>query len=132
MLGYVLWAIDRLARLSRTPAPGTASVTTAGSPPQAAQIMAVIPGGAGPAVTACPHPAGKLVLAPGSTIAMAMTMGYMLITMLWPAGTNRPAATSPGHWRTATVQFPALERGRDTRKPTRFAAWRMFPRLLSA
>ena len=47
MLGYVLGAIDRLAHLSRTPAPATASVTTARRPPQAAQIMAVIPGGAG-------------------------------------------------------------------------------------
>ena len=58
MLGYVLWAIDRLAHLSRTPAPATAY----------------------------PHPAGRPVLAPrlavGSTIAMAVTMGYMLITML--------------------------------------------------
>jgi hypothetical protein len=84
MLGYVRWAIDRLAHLSRTPAPATASVTTARRPPQAAQIMAVIPGGAGPAATAYPHPAGRPVLAPrlaaGSTIAMAM--GYMLITML--------------------------------------------------
>ncbi len=48
--------------------------------------MAVIPGGAGPAATAYPHPAGRPVLAPrlaaGSTIAMALTMGYMLITML--------------------------------------------------
>jgi len=32
MLGYVLWAIDRLAHLSRTPAPATASVTTARRP----------------------------------------------------------------------------------------------------
>ena len=44
--------------------------------------MAVIPGGAAPAATAYPHPAGRPVLAPGSTIAMAMAMGYMLITML--------------------------------------------------
>jgi len=48
--------------------------------------MAVIPGGAGPAATAYPHSAGRPVLAPrlaaGSTIAMALTMGYMLITML--------------------------------------------------
>jgi hypothetical protein len=86
MLGYVLWAVDRLAHLSRTPAPATASVTTARRPRQAVQIMAVIPGGAGPVATAYPHPAGRPVLAPrlaaGSTIAMAITMGYMLITML--------------------------------------------------
>jgi len=60
MLGYVLWAIDRLAHLSRTPAPAAA--------------------------TAHPHPAGSPVLAPrlaaGYKIAMAITMGYMLITML--------------------------------------------------
>jgi hypothetical protein len=86
MLGYVLWAIDRLARLSRIPTPATARVTTAHRPPQAAQIMPVIPAAAAPAATACPHAAGRPVLAPrlvaSSTIAMAITMGYMLITML--------------------------------------------------
>jgi hypothetical protein len=59
MLGYVLWAIDRLARLSRTPAPAAA---------------------------AYPHPVGSPVLAPrfaaSYKIAMAITMGFMLITML--------------------------------------------------
>ena len=48
--------------------------------------MPVIPGAAAPAATAYPHPAGRQVLAPrlaaSSTIAMAITMGYMLITML--------------------------------------------------
>ena len=85
MLGYVLWAIDRLAHLPRAPAPATA-MTTARRPPQAAQIMPVIPDAAAPAATAYPHPAGRPALAPrlaaGSTIAMAITMGYMLITML--------------------------------------------------
>jgi Domain of unknown function (DUF5134) len=70
MLGYVLWAIDQLARLSRTPAPATARVATPRRSPLAAY----------------PHPAGSTVLAPrlaaSSTIAMAITMGYMLITML--------------------------------------------------
>ena len=82
MLGYVLWAIDRLARLSRTPTPAAANVTTARRPLRAAQIMPVIPG----AAAGYPHPAGWPVLAPrlaaSATIAMAITMGYMLITML--------------------------------------------------
>jgi hypothetical protein len=85
MLGYVLWAIDRLARLSRIPAPATASVTTA-RPPQAAQMIAVIPGAVAPAAGPYPQAAGRPVLAPrlaaSSTIAMAIAMGYMLITML--------------------------------------------------
>jgi len=66
LLGYILWAIDRLARLSRT--------------------LPVIPGAAASAATAYPHTAGSPVLAPrlaaSATIAMALTMGYMLITML--------------------------------------------------
>ncbi len=86
LLGYVLWAIDRLAHLSRTPIPATASVTAVRRPPQAAQIMPVIAGAAAPAATAYPQPAGRPVLAPrlaaSSTMAMAITMGYMLITML--------------------------------------------------
>ena len=86
MLGYVLWAIDRLAHLSRSPAPATAGVPTAGSSSQAAPIMPVIPGGAAPAAITYPHPAGSAVLAPrlaaSYKIAMAITMGYMLITML--------------------------------------------------
>jgi hypothetical protein len=86
MLGYVLWAIDRLAHLSRTPAPATASVTTTRRPPQAAQIVPVVPDAAAPVATAYPHPAARPVLTPrlaaSSTIAMAITMGYMLITML--------------------------------------------------
>jgi Domain of unknown function (DUF5134) len=85
MLGYVLWAVDRLAHLSRTPALATARVTTARYSPQAAQIMPVTPGAAAPA-TAYTHSPGMPVLAPRLTasykIAMAITMGYMLITML--------------------------------------------------
>ena len=58
MLGYVLWAVDRLALLSRTPA----------------------------AAPVCAQPAGVPVLAPrlaaGYKITMAIAMGYMLITML--------------------------------------------------
>ena len=86
MLGYVLWAIDRLAHLSRTPAPATVGVPTAGSSAQAARIMPVIPGAAAAAATSHPFPAGSALLAPrfaaSYKIAMAITMGYMLITML--------------------------------------------------
>jgi hypothetical protein len=85
MLGYVLWAIDRIAHLSRTPAPATAPVTTARYSPQAAQIMPATPGATAPAA-AYPRPSGMPALAPrlaaGYKIAMAITMGYMLITML--------------------------------------------------
>jgi Domain of unknown function (DUF5134) len=85
LLGYVLWAIDRLAHLSRTPAPAAARVATVRRAPEAAQIVAVIPGAAAP-VAAYPHPAARQVLAPrlaaSYKIAMAITMGYMLITML--------------------------------------------------
>ena len=86
MLGYVLWAVDRLAYLSRTTAPATARTPAAGRSPQAAQIMPVVPGAATPAATVYPHSAGRPVLAPrlaaSATIAMAITMGYMLVTML--------------------------------------------------
>ena len=43
MLGYVLWAIDRLAHLSRTPAPATARVAAAGSSSRPAQIVPTVP-----------------------------------------------------------------------------------------
>jgi Domain of unknown function (DUF5134) len=84
MLGYVLWAIDRLAHLSRGPAPATARDTTARSSPGTAQIMpATRP--IAPAAT-YPRHAGMPSLAPrlaaSYKIAMAITMGYMLITML--------------------------------------------------
>jgi Domain of unknown function (DUF5134) len=86
MLGYVLWAIDRLAYLSRTPAPATARAPTMRHPLQAAQIMPAISGAAASAATARSHPPVSPVLAPrlaaSYKIAMAITMGYMLITML--------------------------------------------------
>ena len=63
MLGYVLWAIDRLARLSRATAPATA-MTTAGRPPQAAQIMPVIPGAPRPPPPPIPTPRAGPALAP--------------------------------------------------------------------
>jgi Domain of unknown function (DUF5134) len=66
MLGYVLWAVDRLASPSRNTAAATAY--------------------AEPATTAFAQPAGSPALAPrlaaGYKIAMAITMGYMLIMML--------------------------------------------------
>jgi Domain of unknown function (DUF5134) len=82
MLGYVLWAVDRLAYLSRTTAPAIASVTSAPRSPQANQLAPV-----GPAVAAAyPSPAGSPLLAPrlaaSYKIMMAITMGYMLIMML--------------------------------------------------
>lgn len=84
MLGYVLWAIDRLTHLARTPAPATAGAPTVGRLPQAAQIMPVLPAAA--AAAASPHTAASPLLAPrlaaSYKIAMAITMGYMLITML--------------------------------------------------
>jgi uncharacterized protein DUF5134 len=83
MLGYVLWAIDRFAHLSRTTAPAAARVTFVRGSPQAAQIA---PAGPSAAAAAYPHPAGSAVLAPrlaaSYKIVMAITMGYMLITML--------------------------------------------------
>jgi hypothetical protein len=80
MLGYVLWAVDRLAYLSRIPAPATARATSADRPSQAAQILPAAP------AAAFRHLADRPVLAPrlaaGYKIVMAITMGYMLITML--------------------------------------------------
>jgi Domain of unknown function (DUF5134) len=84
MLGYVMWAIDRLAHLSRTPPPATARLAAAGRSSQAAQIMSATPRTTAPASP--PHPLGMPALAPrlaaSYKIAMAITMGYMLITML--------------------------------------------------
>ena len=66
MLGYVLWAIDRLAYLSRTPAPATARATTARRPPRTAQIVPAIPGAAAPAATAHPTLRAARCSPPGS------------------------------------------------------------------
>jgi len=87
MLGYVLWAIDRLAVLSRTPAAATPHLA---GPPLAAltgPATAGILGPSGPGPTADPRrPPGGTALAPRLAacykIAMAITMGYMLILML--------------------------------------------------
>jgi len=58
MLGYVLWAVDRLALLSRTPAAAAVYSQAAGVPVLAPRLAA------------------------GYKITMAIAMGYMLITML--------------------------------------------------
>lgn len=58
MLAYVLWALDRLASPSRTTAAATAYAQPAGSPALAPRLAA------------------------SYKIAMAITMGYMLIMML--------------------------------------------------
>jgi hypothetical protein len=76
MLGYVLWAIDRLAVLSRATAAAMPRPAAAGTP-----------GPPIPGTTADPRrPPGRTALAPRLAacykIAMAITMGYMLILML--------------------------------------------------
>jgi hypothetical protein len=90
MLGYVLWAIDRLAVLSRAPAAATPRQAAAARPSLAALTVpaaAGILGPPGPGPTADPRrPPGRTALAPRLAacykIAMAITMGYMLILML--------------------------------------------------
>ena len=89
MLGYVLWAIDRLAALSRPMAAATAPGTGASWPSRPAVTVpaaASLPGEPAPASIAYGHRPGSPVLAPrgaaGYKIAMAITMGYMLVMML--------------------------------------------------
>ena len=75
MLGYVLWAVDRLAGLSRAMTVATATARGTG-----------VPGGPAAASTAYGHRTGRPALAPRAAacykIAMAITMGYMLVMML--------------------------------------------------
>lgn len=85
MLGYVLWAIDRLAGLSRAMAAATAQGAATGrlSPAAVTGPASVrVSAPAGPGATAYPSPALAPRLAACYKIAMAITMGYMLITML--------------------------------------------------
>jgi Domain of unknown function (DUF5134) len=90
MLGYVLWAIDRLAVLSRTQTAATPHLAAATRPPLAALTVpatAGILGPSSPGPTADPRrPPARTALAPRLAacykIAMAITMGYMLILML--------------------------------------------------
>ena len=90
MLGYVLWAIDRLAVLSRAPAAATPRQAAAARPSLAALT---VPATAGTLSSPIPgatadsrRPPGGTALAPRLAacykIAMAITMGYMLILML--------------------------------------------------
>ena len=90
MLGYVLWAIDRLAVLSRSAAAATPRPAAAARSPLATVPVAAATGILGPpapGTTTDPRrPPGPNALAPRLAacykIAMAITMGYMLITML--------------------------------------------------
>jgi hypothetical protein len=92
MLGYVLWAIDRLAVLSRAPAAATPRLAAATRSHLTALTVpatatAGILGSAAPGPAADPRrPPGPTALAPRLAtcykIAMAITMGYMLILML--------------------------------------------------
>jgi hypothetical protein len=87
MLGYVLWATDRLASLSRARVAATAREAAAVRPSRAAVTVpaaASIP--AASAAAAYPRPSGQPALAPRLAacykIAMAIAMGYMLVIML--------------------------------------------------
>ena len=90
MLGYVLWAIDRLAILSRATAAATPRPAAAVRSPLAAVTVPAAGGtlgSPGPGTAADPRrPPGGNVLAPRLAacykIAMGISMGYMLIMML--------------------------------------------------
>jgi hypothetical protein len=89
MLGYVLWAIDRLAVLSRATAAAMPRPAAVRSPRAAVTVPAAagILGPPAPGTTAdSRRPPGRTALAPRLAacykIAMAITMGYMLIVML--------------------------------------------------
>ena len=90
MLGYVLWAIDRLAILSRATA---AAMARSAAAVRSARAAVTVPAAAGtlglpaPGTTADPRrPPGENAIAPRLAacykIAMAISMGYMLIMML--------------------------------------------------
>lgn len=88
MLGYVLWALDRLAGLSRAMTAATVHGTGAAWPSLSAvtaPAAASISGQRAPASLAYGHRPGHPALAPRAAacykIAMAMTMGYMLVMM---------------------------------------------------
>jgi hypothetical protein len=97
MLGYVLWAIDRLAVPSRAPAAATprpaAATPHAAAATRSPVAALTVPAATGilarpaPGPTADPRrPPRRTALAPRLAacykIAMAITMGYMLILML--------------------------------------------------
>jgi hypothetical protein len=95
MVGYVLWAADQLASLSRatTAAPAPAAVAeparlpvTSGAPAGAYTQDPVTAGARGAVLAGRDHHAGTPALAPRLAacykIVMGLTMGYMLIIML--------------------------------------------------
>ena len=88
MLGYLLWATDRLAaraRARRAPAvlPRPQLVPLAAVPASAASpIDAPADAEAGPAHRPAGHRLLAVPLAEGCKIVMSIAMGYMLITML--------------------------------------------------
>lgn len=98
MLGYVLWAIDRLAVLSRATAAAMPRPAAVRLPRAAVTVPAaavIVPAAAAAGVLGPPapgttadsrRPPGRTVLAPRLAacykIAMAITMGYMLMLML--------------------------------------------------
>ncbi len=89
MLGYVLWATDRLARLSRARAAAPARGAAAPRPWLAAVTVpaaASATGAPSPGATSREPPPGRVVLAPRLAacykVAMGIAMGYMLIMML--------------------------------------------------
>jgi hypothetical protein len=90
MLGYVLWAVDRLAGLSRAVPAATARGTGPGwsssRPVVTVPAAASVPGSPAPASMTYGHAPGSPALAPRLSvcykIAMAITMGYMLVMML--------------------------------------------------
>jgi hypothetical protein len=88
MLGYVLSATDRLARLSRARAAAPALGAAAPRPSPAAVTVpaAAIAPGAHSCAASREHPPGRAALAPRLAacykIAMGIVMGYMLVMML--------------------------------------------------
>ena len=95
MVGYVLWAADQLASLSRAttavPAPAVVAEparlpVTSGAPAAARTQDPVTAGAPGAGLAGRDHHAGTPALAPRLAacykIVMGLTMGYMLIVML--------------------------------------------------
>ena len=81
MVGYVMWQADRLPARAQASTPRTAPART--------PALAVVPAGTGQATQAhepAPDPPSRQMLSPRLAaccqIAMAVTMGYMLILML--------------------------------------------------
>jgi Domain of unknown function (DUF5134) len=89
MLGYVLWATDQLARLSRARAAAPARGAAALRPSLATVTVpsaASAPGAPSPGAASPERPPGRAVLAPRLAacykVAMGIAMGYMLVMML--------------------------------------------------